>query len=48
MSLPVRSKKMAVSKPPARYLLSLDISSGKWSASTSWQIEFYGWTAASF
>ena len=33
-------------KASRRYLRSLDISSGKWSASTSWQIEFSGWTAA--
>ena len=46
MSPPVRSKKMAVRASRA-YPRPLDISSGKWSASTSWQIEFSGWTAAS-
>src|ERR1700730_3782015 len=33
MSLPVRSKKMAISEPSGKYPQPLDITTGKWSAS---------------
>src|SRR5258706_44526 len=46
MGRPVRSKKMAILEHPRKYLRRLDISNGKWSASTLLQIEFSRWARA--